>query len=360
MHSGRTPVGAIPAPPHHAEPDLSRFDRRRGFVGPLARALAADPELRDKAREMNLCAHRLALAAEMTPDGWGRVLLEGHRPCNLRLCPWCEWRRAGAWRRRVAAGLAAYSMDRPKDRPVLLTLTQRNVPIPELGAELARIHGAWARLTKREEFPTPAWVRRTEVTIGAAPKDPDMPAPFRTSSYGHADRGQKENDPRREGPAAAIPDPHLPRYAHPHIHVLLMAPPRYFKADYINKHRWAQLWAECLRIDYLPVIDVRAAYSAAAADDPAAVQAAAVREVAKYITKSAEIAALGDLAPEMHRQLANVRMIATSRRLSQYIKQGEITAAEMNDNLREEAPFSPLAHFAAQWSESAGKYQTIP
>ena len=47
-------------------------------------------------------------------------------------------------------------------------------------------------------------------------------------------------------------------HAHPHFHILLMVKPSYFSGKaYIKKARWAELWADCLRVDYLPQVDVR-------------------------------------------------------------------------------------------------------
>ena len=110
----------------------------------------------------------------------------------------------------------------PTHRFVFLTLTVKNPLITDLRATLQHMNKSWQRLIKRKIFAdvVDGWVRTTEVT---RPKDD-------TSNT----------------------------HAHPHFHVIAMVKPSYFKGSkYIKKTAWAKLWGDCLRADYLPVVDVR-------------------------------------------------------------------------------------------------------
>ena len=47
---------------------------------------------------------------------------------------------------------------------------------------------------------------------------------------------------------------------HPHIHVLLFVSPTYFKnkENYISQDEWTELWKKSAKLDYYPIVDVRA------------------------------------------------------------------------------------------------------
>ena len=50
--------------------------------------------------------------------------------------------------------------------------------------------------------------------------------------------------------------------AHPHFHCLVLVPPSYFAGRaYMKKADWIELWCDCMRFDYKPVIDVKAVKS---------------------------------------------------------------------------------------------------
>src|SRR2546427_9116540 len=91
-----------------------------------------------------------------------------------------------------------------------------NCPVGDLRRTLDQMRRAWVRLTQLRSWPARGWVRAVEIT-----------------------RSQRD------------------RTAHPHYHCLLMVPPAYFQGDYLKQQEWAELWRQCLRIDYKPVMDIR-------------------------------------------------------------------------------------------------------
>ncbi|MBX0586923.1 protein rep, partial [Campylobacter jejuni] len=67
---------------------------------------------------------------------------------------------------------------------------------------------------------------------------------------------------------------------HPHIHVLLMVRPSYFKGgNYISQKEWGDMWAQSLKVDYVPIVDVRSV------KEQGKGLKGAILETAKYPTK---------------------------------------------------------------------------
>ena len=68
---------------------------------------------------------------------------------------------------------------------------------------------------------------------------------------------------------------------HPHIHVLMMMKPSFFqsKKDYITQKEWSDMWSQSLKVDYVPMVDVRAV------KEKGKGMRGAILETAKYPTK---------------------------------------------------------------------------
>ena len=329
---------------------LATISKHRAHQTPVRRILGRDPSTADVAQRMSTCAGRLALAIELQDDTTARALVEGGHFCQARLCPFCEWRRTRVWQRRLINGLAELHKEQPKLRPIFVTLTVRNVPVHRLRETIKEMHAAWNRYRRCAFFPSPYWLRRTEVTLGQPSFVDDLPrAPFL------AGRPEVEVPGTGKRPTARAPVIGG-LWAHPHIHALIMVRPRYFAADYVRHAQWRDQWQMALRADYSPVVDVRKATAKVGVSDPLAMSTAAALEAAKYIAKSTDIAALGDLAPEMHHQIRGLRMIATSDHLRNFIRTADITEAEMLDTSAVAASNNPLFHCVAEWQELVQEY----
>ena len=141
----------------------------------------------------------------------------------------------------------------------MVTFTVQNVPGPQLGAEIDRLHKAVNNLAKcaRWRAAVRGWLRATEVTH-------------------NTDKKSRTYDTY-----------------HPHLHMLLCVPAGYFSGKgYIKQKEWADLWAHYAKTDYTPIVDVRAIKAedgSSVQDLPAAEQAAAMgkacAEVSKYAAK---------------------------------------------------------------------------
>ena len=317
----RCNAGAGKVPLHAHDGVLGKLNRHRQYNNPISRDLMADPETRDIGRAIANCA--LTIKADvliheaLPPD----VNLKAARVCNTRLCPFCEWRRTRVWRARLTNGLNKLFEEKPKLRGVFLTLTVKNCLMDDLGDTINEMNRAWNRLQQRSFFPTDLWFRRTEVTVGYMP-----------------------------GTDVLV--------AHPHFHVLLLVKPSYFSHGYIKQTEWQKQWMDAARLDYAPVVDVRAA-KANSGPGSSSLDAAksSVVEAAKYAAKATNLMELGRDISQLHWQLRGKRLYALSKSLRRYVQDGDVSDTEMLDNCSKPLPNGTVAvEVTAQWFEDAQEY----
>lgn len=193
------------------------------------------------------CASQL----EYLQDAEGNKKLYKTYFCRVRLCPMCQWRRSLKLFSQVSK-ITDYINQNDNDdvRYLFITLTQKNCNGSELVQEINKINKSFSLLVDKTKRVQPAtkfkkmllgYIKSTEVTYN--PK---------TKTY------------------------------HPHLHCIFAVQGEYFnKANYINKNTWRAIWADLLKIDYLPQINVQAIKPAR--------QQKAVAELAKYPAKVSSI-----------------------------------------------------------------------
>ncbi|MEK0111613.1 protein rep [Streptococcus suis] len=166
--------------------------------------------------------------------------------CKNKLCPMCNWRRSMKYSYQTSRIIDEAIKQQPKGRFLFLTLTVKNVPGELLNDTISQLTKSFDRLFKRAKVMKNliAYLRSVEVTHNEL-----------TNTY------------------------------HPHIHVLLMVRPSYFqsKNDYITQLEWSDLWANSLKIDYTPVVDIRPIKSTDKG------LKGAILETAKYPTKPIQL-----------------------------------------------------------------------
>jgi len=336
---------AASAPTAHAAivQALDRSTKHRRYSGPIVRWLMTDSDTRNVGRSIGNCALRLQLEAAQGPDDSPEARLTAAKVCNARLCPYCEWRRSRVQRARLLNGAAALFEEAPRLTPLMLTLTVANVPVDGLRDTLAQVHGAWNRLTKRQDFPTPFWYRRTEVTVS-------RPRVLISAGAPVVDRRKAKPEPLT-GEVAL----------HPHLHCLLFVPPAYFGRRYIKAEEWAELWRQSLGVSYTPIVDVRRAYAKEAEAGAMALPISAAMEASKYLTKQADLPALGPLVVDFHQAVKGVRMRSVSRDLGRYVSAAEVTAPELLDQPVVVTPEGPAPlRVVADWCDLQGAYIPTP
>jgi plasmid rolling circle replication initiator protein Rep len=194
------------------------WDRHRGEADDVVEVYGGSPIRRHHryAERVTYCSQVLAFARDPPKKNIpSKLKLKNAWFCRVRHCPVCQWRRSLCWQAKVYQALPRMVKDYPGVRFLFMTLTIRNCKITELRNTLTLMGKAWDRLAKLRRWPGIGWVRSVEITRG------------------------------KDGSA------------HPHYHCLLMVRPMYFGAGYLHQREWSLLWQQCLRINYVPIVDIR-------------------------------------------------------------------------------------------------------
>lgn len=200
------------------------------------------------------------------------------------------------WVARFLKALPKITADYPKARYVFLTLTVKNCEIGELRETLDRMNRAWQRLVQRKQYAAIGFARSTEVTKAADGK------------------------------------------AHPHFHALLMVKPSYFSHGYLSQADWTELWRSCLRVDYTPIVNVKAVQNRRKGSngqkdlqegsDPLQAISAAIVETFKYSIKPEDLIGKGTEADrewllKLTHQLHKTRAVALGGVFKNYLSEAE-------------------------------------
>jgi plasmid rolling circle replication initiator protein Rep len=255
------------------------------------------------------------------PSGKQKYTLKSAWFCRVRHCPVCQWRRSLMWQAKVYRALPQLLRDYPDTRFLFMTLTIRNCPVSDLRQTLTLMAKAWQRLTQRRTWPARGWVRAVEIT-----------------------RSQKD------------------RSAHPHYHCLLMVPPAYFQGDYLKQAEWAELWKQCLRIDYKPVVDIRTVkldlvHSSQRVNKPPARMWEAVAEILKYAVKPSDMIRDHEWFLQLSDQLQKTRGVAIGGILKHYIKERE--PEKLTEEPGEKEPEVSAEQLFFGWKREARKYRRL-
>lgn len=268
------------------------------------------------AERVKNCSQWLEFAPTANEEGSLDLKLRSARFCRVRQCPICQWRRSLMWRARFFKAVPKLLAAHPKSRFIFLTLTVQNCAIADLRSTLKAMNKAWKRLSERKEFPALGWVKATEVTRG------------------------------KDGTA------------HPHFHAILMVHDSYFKKSYLSQAKWTELWRKSLRIEYTPVVNVKAVKARSGTEgDVAAGITAAVLETLKYGVKESDLIADRDWLIELTRQLHKTRAVAVGGLMRDFIREEEPEDLIHDEESELSETFSTL-HFG--WRERVEKYVYQP
>lgn len=256
------------------------------------------------AARIEQCSRRLQFALVPHEEGEINFKLHAARFCRVRHCPVCQWRRSMMWRGRFFKGLPDYLGDNPHLVPVFLTLTVRNCALDELRATVTQMSGAFSKLTKRRSWPGLAWVRSLEVTKGA------------------------------DGSA------------HPHFHVLMFVRPGYFGKNYVSQVKWRNLWQDCLKADYLPVIHICRVKAKKGSDSDIRI---AILETLKYGVKPEDLVSEAEWLYGLTKELHKIRAVSVGGELKPYLRDSEpedlIHDEKLSDEDADELESSPQLIF---------------
>lgn len=248
----------------------------------------------------------------LVPDlDLGELILKlvNTRFCRVRHCPVCQWRRSLMWKARAYQMLPKIVEDFPKHRWLFLTLTVKNCAIDELKKTLQWMNKSWRRLSQRKSFPAIGWIRSIEVT-----------------------RAEDE-------------------MAHPHFHCLLLVQPSYFSRNYIKQSKWVSLWRKCLKINYDPIVDVRAVQKGKQPMD-------LVPELLKYCVKESDMVNDEKWFLELTRQMYKVKCVTTGGVLKDYLKVLEEEPEDLIGKDEDEVLVDE-GHLYFGWDRKDKKYKLV-
>ena len=219
-----------------------------------------------------------------------------------------------AWQARMFTALEPIATQFPTHRWLMLTLTAKNCAITELKSQIRDIQSAFMRLRKLKAWPAHGYIKSLEVT-----------------------RGEDGS-------------------AHPHFHILMLVPSGYFSRGYITNQSWRELWMQSLRVDYLPIVDIRVVKSKKPGK-PHDVSAAVV-EVLKYETKVSELEKHPSFLLELAKQMTRVRAVEVGGILKQYLKTDEPVSDEELIGKSDEERLDELQNaLTLIWNRSERKYK---
>ena len=228
--------------------------------------------------------------------------------CRKRWCPMCA--HALSQRRWAALITRLPGIIAPHEPLawVMLTLTVRNVAVSDLRQTVRHVLQSWRRLTRCDAWPAVGWLRSVELTI-----NPDT------------------------------------REAHPHIHVLLAVKPSYFGRGYITQARWAELWQRSLKVDYLPIVDIRRVkprQDIPGLSGSAQMALSGISEVMKYVTKPSDVSSMPVDTVAALEALHRVRMVEGGGILKGILS---MLDEQTEGDVLDDAPNEPVERTVAYW-----------
>lgn len=255
------------------------WDVHRAFADKIQSLYSLTDRVR-YAERIQRCAKLIGFALAATDEAELVIRLRSAHFCRCRHCTVCQWRRSLKWRAKFFQAMPLIQAAYPTYRWLFLTLTVKNCPLSELRSTLADMNKAFKRLSDLAMFPAIGWIKSVEVT--------------------RAENGD----------------------AHPHFHCLLLVPASYFSHAYVKQETWRETWQKCLRVDYLPMVNIKAVKGQKSAN-PDQVDdgiARAVCETLKYSVKADDLVGFSpEWLAELTEQLHKTRAIAIGGVLRNFI-----------------------------------------
>ena len=243
----------------------------------------------------------------------GNLKLNKANFCKVRLCPMCSWRREKKIFSQVSKVMDK-ALEEKEYRFIFLTLTCKNVYGENLSETLDNLFKSFDKMFRRAKVKRSikGWFRALEIThnLNADSKDYD--------TY------------------------------HPHFHIILMVNKSYFKDTkiYLTQEEWTGLWKESMKVDYTPVVNIKAFRIGSKME-----VAKSVSESAKYTVKDNDYIITDDeemtdsAVMILDKALTNRRLVAFGGEFKKIHKQLSLDDAvdgdliHTNDEIRNDVEF---------------------
>jgi plasmid rolling circle replication initiator protein Rep len=260
--------------------------------------------------KIHFCAELLDFRLTPTNHGELKLKLAAARFCRVRTCMICTWRKSLRWKAKAYASLPRFLKDYPGYRFLFITLTVKNCEIYELKKTLVWMNQSFTKLTRLKVFPGVGWIKSVEVT-----------------------RGRKGD-------------------AHPHFHILAATKSTYFGRNYLSQDKWVELWKQCLRVDYNPILDIQALKAKGSL-------LGLIAEVIKYQTKPTNLLYDREWFLEYTRQIYNTKSISVGGIFRDYFRQLEDEPEDLIGNDEEGEVNDEDVHLYFDWRRTEKRYRMI-
>lgn len=224
-------------------------------TAPLERVYLNRSEI-ERAEQVHNCSTYLefSLEKDKTID---KKKLHRINSCKRRLCPACMYRKSlkhFANMKRITQEVERqYKRKGHHIRYIFLTLTMENVSGADLSAAVTRLLKGFENFRKKRfggglrlEDVFIGMARSLEITVDR--QEYISSAMYERKKEYYQSRNLKKGDL----------NPNYMKY-HPHIHIIACTTYEMYGKDkiYIDNWKLSQMWKECLKVDYMPVTDIR-------------------------------------------------------------------------------------------------------
>lgn len=233
-----------------------------------------------------ICIADTALFRLAKCSGWllfrrygNKLKLQSADFCRHRLCPTCNWRKAMKLFGQMREVTTKLQTDFPAARYIFLTLTVQNCAGDDLEETINRMTAGFKLLVNAGKNNASAKSVKANL-LGYAKA---MEITYDSEKY-ITEKMFRDRKKYYQGRGLAIGDenPNCGKY-HPHFHVLLMVKSEFFRSGYIRQDKWAEIWQDCMKLDYRPQVDVRTIKPSETQKTDA--MASAISETMKYPVK---------------------------------------------------------------------------
>lgn len=287
--------------------------------------------------------------------------------CHSRFCIVCQWRKSLVWTAKFLGVMPKILSDYPTSRFLFLTLTVKACEISELRSTINHLNKSWQRLSQRKNFPAIGFVRSTEVT-----RNWDV---YYKGDYQGRMGTKTLNQWKEENKGFNRERLKLETTTEvkPHFHVLLMVQPGYFAGhSYMTQEDWTNLWQSCLRVDYPPVVDIRAVKPNKrwSLENPSLAPeqalAGAIVETVKYSVKPSDLIGEGTEEDQqwllqLTKQLEHTKAIALGGVFKKYLSEAQLENPSNDDLLGKKGDDSDVSasRIYFGWREMVQRYVKV-
>jgi plasmid rolling circle replication initiator protein Rep len=253
--------------------------------------------------------------------------------CRSPGCVLCEGRRAACWQCRAFKAAPKILVDYPKAVLLFLTLTLRNPLIDNLADCLAAMQQAWRCMSREYRV-----IKSKKGKVLRTEGNPQWQALGWLKSLEITKAGEN--------------------YCHPHYHVMLLMPPRYFLpgGGYMTTEEWGQMWGKYMKLEYQPITDIRKIEGD---------WKQAIPEICKYTTKPSDLIQSQDWFVKYISQIKGIRRTELGGCFRKYFRDDDGQENLINfdeEEILEDAD-APIVEFAWRHSQFLGddcwNYQVV-